>query len=132
MLGPGTGARSQISVRVRLYLRNAWLTTILGASLLMQLKKAIFMYKKHRDAFEKFSITFPLDVTAQWDKMVDDWDTDKSKPNPYEEPIAGTYTSPSQPTQFTQVNIRNNSDGCEARISEGGGGRGWTWHYTFS
>jgi hypothetical protein len=49
------------------------------------------MEKKHRENFEKFTTTFPSDVVAQWDKMVNDWDADMSKPNPYEEPVAGKY-----------------------------------------
>jgi hypothetical protein len=67
------------------------LTILTGASLLTQLAKAIVMEKKHREAFEKFTATFPSDVVAKWDKMVDDWDADMSKPNPYEEPVAGKY-----------------------------------------
>jgi hypothetical protein len=66
-------------------------TTIAGRMLLAQLLNAVVMQKKHRAAFEKFSTTFPSDVIAKWDKMVEEWDNDKSKPNPYEEPVAGTY-----------------------------------------
>lgn len=91
--GLGTGARSQTLVRVRLIKADCILTAITGVSLLTQLVKAINMEKRHREAFEKFTTTFPSDVVAKWDKMVDDWDADISKPNPYEEPVAGKYRS---------------------------------------
>lgn len=70
---------------------NRILTILTGASLRTQLAKAIVMEKKHREALEKFTATFPSDVVAKWDKMVDDWDADMSKPNPYEEPVPGKY-----------------------------------------
>ncbi|KIM80240.1 hypothetical protein PILCRDRAFT_9784 [Piloderma croceum F 1598] len=63
---------------------------VTGKALVTQLQKAVIMHKKHSEAFEKFSTTFPADVVAKWDQMVDEWDNNKSKPNPYEEPIAGT------------------------------------------
>ena len=49
------------------------------------------MQAKHRKAFDKFTSTFPLDVITKWDTMVEEWNVDKTKPNPYEEPVAGEY-----------------------------------------
>ena len=43
------------------------------------------MRKKQQDAFNLFSATFPLATVQKWSKMVDDWDKDMTKPNPYEE-----------------------------------------------
>ena len=94
--GLGTGAKSQTLVCIGLIKADCTLTAITGVSLLTQLAKAIVMEKKHREAFEKFTATFPSDVVAKWDKMVDDWDADMSKLNPYEEPVAGKYRLPSR------------------------------------
>ena len=90
MLELGTGTSLQISVCVSIYLSGHHKhIMVTGRALLTQLQKAVVMHKKHSEAFEKFSTTFPPDIVAKWDKMVDEWDNDKSKPNPYEEPIAG-------------------------------------------
>jgi hypothetical protein len=53
-----------------------------------RLKKALVMQTRHGDAFVRFNDTFPPAVVNTWDKMVSDWDKDKSKKNPYEEPVA--------------------------------------------
>lgn len=47
------------------------------------------MHAKQRELFNKFNATFPEDVVAKWEKMVAEWNVDKGKPNPYEEPVAG-------------------------------------------
>jgi hypothetical protein len=51
------------------------------------------MQKKQRKSFAKFNATFPSDTVIQWEKMVAEWDADKRKKNPYEEPVAGTSTA---------------------------------------
>jgi hypothetical protein len=48
------------------------------------------MRSKHRAAFVQFNTTFLETNVQQWEKMVDDWDADPTKPNPYEEPVAST------------------------------------------
>lgn len=60
----------------------------LGTKFTAQMKKAVCMRDKHRTAFNNFNNTFPASVVATWDRLVTDWDADKSKPNPYEEPVA--------------------------------------------
>jgi hypothetical protein len=47
------------------------------------------MQTKHRSAFTQFNATFPPAVVDKWEKMVAEWDADKSKKNPYEEPLVG-------------------------------------------
>ena|ERR1700723_664195 len=54
-----------------------------------RLKKAVIMQAKHGQAFAKFNITFPPAAVDKWEKMVLAWDKDKTKKNPYEEPVAG-------------------------------------------
>jgi hypothetical protein len=51
------------------------------------------MHAKQREAFAKFNATFSSDVVEQWGRMVAEWDVDRTKPNPYEEPVAGTSTA---------------------------------------
>lgn len=51
------------------------------------------MHVKQREAFVKFNATFSSDVVERWGKMVAEWDADRTKPNPYEEPVAGTSTA---------------------------------------
>ena len=47
------------------------------------------MQARHGQAFVKFNGTFPPAVITKWEKIVSDWDNDKTKKNPYEEPVAG-------------------------------------------
>jgi hypothetical protein len=44
------------------------------------------MRKKHQEVFKTFSTTFKATTIATWTKMVDDWNSDHTKPNPYDEP----------------------------------------------
>lgn len=45
------------------------------------------MQVAHRTAFENFNATLSPEVTGEFRVMVDEWDADKEKPNPYEEPV---------------------------------------------
>ena len=56
-----------------------------------RLKKALVMQSKHGRDFAQFTATFPPPTVQQWEKIVTDWDKDKSKKNPYEEPPAGKW-----------------------------------------
>lgn len=47
------------------------------------------MQTKHGQDFIKFNTTFPPAVVGKWEEMVSAWDKDKTKKNPYEEPVAG-------------------------------------------
>lgn len=53
------------------------------------LKKALVMQVRHRQTFVEFNSTFPPVVVDKWERMVSEWDKDKKKKNPYEEPVAG-------------------------------------------
>lgn len=44
------------------------------------------MKKKHRVLADKHTATFPPDIIAKWEGMIQDWDADHSKPDPYKEP----------------------------------------------
>lgn len=45
------------------------------------------MQAAHRATFENFNATLSPEVTKEFKVMVDEWDADKEKPNPYEEPV---------------------------------------------
>jgi hypothetical protein len=47
------------------------------------------MQTKHGGAFTQFNTTFPPAIVDKWEKMVAEWDADKSKKKPYEEPLVG-------------------------------------------
>lgn len=49
------------------------------------------MKKKHRALANKLDATFDPEVTAVWRAMVEAWDADHGKADPYEEPETGAY-----------------------------------------
>lgn len=50
------------------------------------------MKKKHRTLADKLTSNFPPQTILDWRSMVDAWDKDHNKPDPYEEPEHGQYT----------------------------------------
>lgn len=64
---------------------------ILGTKFMGQIKNATYMSHKHRVMFDNFNKTFLVGITAKWATLVKDWDMDKRKPNPYEEPLPGEF-----------------------------------------
>ena len=94
MLVVGTGAKSLGLVHhpICFVIHTISLTCshFVGHLFSSSLKKALVMQVKHEQAFVKFNATFPPAVVDQWEKMVAEWDCDKTKKNPYEEPVAGT------------------------------------------
>lgn len=47
------------------------------------------MRAKHDALLSRATGRFSADVIKRWEKMVDDWDEDVTKPCPYEEPTVG-------------------------------------------
>jgi len=93
MLVVGTGAKSLGLVHhpICFVIRTISLTCdlFIGHLFSSRLKKALVMQVKHEQAFVKFNGTFPPAVVDKWETMVTEWDNDKTKKNPYEEPVAG-------------------------------------------
>jgi hypothetical protein len=52
------------------------------------------MRKKHAEAFEQFSSTIREETRTRWAKMVEMWILDRTKPNPYEEPVGRKFLLP--------------------------------------
>jgi hypothetical protein len=50
------------------------------------------MRSKHQELFTKFNATFKLETTEKWVKMVEEWEQDDTKPNPYAEPVNSTVS----------------------------------------
>ena len=47
------------------------------------------MQIKHEGILARYTMKFAPDVVEEWARMIDQWDLDSNKPNPYEEPTAG-------------------------------------------
>lgn len=52
------------------------------------------MKKKHQEAFDLFSSTFSPSTVNKWSSMVEAWQSDRTKPNPYEEPVNSKLNFP--------------------------------------
>jgi hypothetical protein len=47
------------------------------------------MRAKHTGLLDRFTAKFSPEVVDKWTSMIEDWDSDMTKPNPYEEPHTG-------------------------------------------
>ena len=65
------------------------LTLVKGTSLWTQIQQAILMSAKHEGFLTRFTARFSPEVIEKWSAMIDAWDADQTKPNPYEEPQIG-------------------------------------------
>jgi hypothetical protein len=54
-------------------------------------QEAMLMNVKHKDAFGKFSSTFPSNTIEKWVHMVECWEANPKAPNLYEEPEKSMY-----------------------------------------
>lgn len=61
----------------------------LGRHFQTKLKEAIPMSKKHSVLLNVLSATFPAETIIEWTWMVDDWQDDTLRPNPFEETALG-------------------------------------------
>jgi hypothetical protein len=57
----------------------------IGNALHTQLQEAIRMKAKHNDIYKRFTAKISPDVVEKWTAMIDAWDLDQTKPNPYED-----------------------------------------------
>lgn len=55
----------------------------IGSSLQKNLLKAAEMSSKQRQVADDFTATFPHETIKSWSRMVNEWEADPSKPNPY-------------------------------------------------
>ena len=60
--------------------------TAAGPLFIKRFKDAYKMRAKHSDTFNQLSNTFLPEVVSKWEQMVRDWQEDRTKRNPYEEP----------------------------------------------
>jgi hypothetical protein len=66
-----------------------------GRHLRSKLTEAIPMTRKHCALLNALSATFPATTVAEWTQMVEDWQEDPSKPDPFEEVTIGILLSAS-------------------------------------
>jgi hypothetical protein len=65
----------------------------LGRHLRSKLKEAIPASKRHRALLNALSATFPVPTVNEWTEMVNDWQEDTSRANPFEESTLGIFSS---------------------------------------
>jgi hypothetical protein len=81
----GLGKSSQLS-----YLHPSYLTST-GSLFETNLTKAKEMASIQRKAANDFAATFPEDTIQQWKQMVQEWEANPSRPNPYVSNDRGMY-----------------------------------------
>jgi len=54
-----------------------------------RLQEALEMKTKHRSLLNRFTVKLSPDIVQQWMDMIDAWEGDHTRPNPYEEPRSG-------------------------------------------
>ncbi|KAK0500890.1 hypothetical protein EDD18DRAFT_1348323 [Armillaria luteobubalina] len=59
-----------------------------GDMLLCKIKDAVPKASDHEDRFEHFSASLPQSDVVKWTKMVEDWEVDRNKPNPFARTVA--------------------------------------------
>jgi len=62
-----------------------------GKAFLKKFREASKMKTKHEHIFKQLSATFSSTIVEEWLDMVEIWEADPSKPNPYAEPRSGKY-----------------------------------------
>ncbi|KAK0209439.1 hypothetical protein IW262DRAFT_1529245 [Armillaria fumosa] len=59
-----------------------------GDTLLRKIKDAVPKASDHEDLFERFMASLPQTDVAKWTKMVEGWEVDRNKPNPFARTVA--------------------------------------------
>ena len=62
----------------------------LGSSLSRNLREAMEFRDRQHTIFSELDASLDSTITRQWQTMIDTWEADPTKPNPYEEPEIGT------------------------------------------
>ena len=47
------------------------------------------MRSKHEEIYDRFTAKFDPEVVGKWKMMIEEWDKDPNKPDPYAEPAVG-------------------------------------------
>ena len=96
--GAGIGGNSSGSVGLLpdfqhpVLLDLSWVGSLLDTNLI----KAKEMASIQQKAADDFTTTFPQDTIFEWKRMVQEWEADPSRPNPYVSNVRGMpfFTSP--------------------------------------
>ncbi|KAK0496439.1 hypothetical protein EDD18DRAFT_1353189 [Armillaria luteobubalina] len=59
-----------------------------GDTLLHKIKDTMPKALDHEDQFECFTVSLPQNNVEKWTKMVEDWEVDRTKPNPFAQTVA--------------------------------------------
>ena len=57
----------------------------------VNLVKAVEMAKSQRKVADDFTATFPIETVQEWKRMVEEWQADSSRPNPYASNERGVF-----------------------------------------
>jgi len=76
------------------------------------------MRKKQQAAFQSLSATFPTGTIEKWSKMVDDWERDMTKPNPFEESNTSMFLSTFAGMNTCLLQQSYNPPGCSLGACE--------------
>ena len=79
----GTGRKSSIWVMFYSDDMFSLLIAFLGNFLLRDLLKALLMKAKHTSENDKFDATLSQALRDEWLTMIQNWESDKTSPNPY-------------------------------------------------
>ncbi|KAK0478694.1 hypothetical protein EDD18DRAFT_1364550 [Armillaria luteobubalina] len=77
-----------------------------GDTLLHKIKDAMPKASDHEYQFERFMALLPRDNIVKWTKMVEDWEVDRTKPNPF----ARTVASKTEATMHLQLSQEDAQD----------------------
>lgn len=71
-----------------------FLTIFTGSSILRRLYESVAEARVHRAHHVEFTKTFSNENIEKWTEMIRVWNEDPKKtPNPYEEPVLGSFSS---------------------------------------
>jgi hypothetical protein len=57
----------------------------------LKMREALSMRTRHQGIFTRFTAKFSPEVIEKWTKMIEDWDQDLCKPDPYQESVIGPF-----------------------------------------
>lgn len=67
----------------------SFITPLIAETFLRKMTEAVDERTKHVVAFEAFDSSLPVEETAEWTRLVQTWEKDSTRPNPFESKLRG-------------------------------------------
>ncbi|KAK0477741.1 hypothetical protein EDD18DRAFT_1312696 [Armillaria luteobubalina] len=83
-----------------------------GDTLLHKIKDAVPKASEHEDQFERFTVSLPQSDVATWSEMVEAWEVDRNKPNPFTQTVA-SKTEAAMHLQLAQEDAQDEMAGLD-------------------